>query len=98
MQTAADALWYIVTEQLMGNMPGRACAFVHDEVISDCKPEDVEQVRWLQEKWMIKAAEENCPNVKMAVETAAFDRWTKKFPKDFKKHDAQGRLNLYRVA
>jgi hypothetical protein len=97
MQTAADALWYIVTEQLMGRMPGRACAFVHDEVISDCKPADIDQVRWLQEKWMIKAAEDNLPNVKMAVETTGFDRWTKKFPKTFKKHDADGRLNLFHV-
>lgn len=97
-QTAFDALWYIVTEQLMGNMPGRACAFVHDEVISDCKPEDIDQVSWLQEKWMIKAAEDNLPNVKMAVETSAMDRWTKEFPKTFQKHDKDGRLNLFRVA
>lgn len=98
MQTAADALWLIVMDQLFGNMPGRACAFVHDEVISDCKPADIQQVRWLQEKHMITAAERNLPNVKMAVETVAMDPWTKKFPKTFKKHNPDGTLNLYRSA
>lgn len=98
MQTAADALWLIVMDQLFGNMPGRACAFVHDEVISDCKPEDIQQVRCLQEKHMITAAEKNLPNVKMAVETVAMDPWTKKFPKTFKKHNPDGTLNLYRAA
>jgi hypothetical protein len=97
MQTAADALWYIVTAQLMGEMPGRACAFVHDEIISDCRPDDRDQVAFLQERFMIKAAEENLPNVKMGVDTVAMDRWTKDFPKTFKKHNGDGSLNLYHV-
>ncbi len=97
MQTAADALWYIIVDQLLGSMPGRACAFVHDEVISDCKPDDRDQVAFLQEKWMVKAAEENLPNVKMGVDTAAFDRWTKDFPKEWKKHNKDGSLNLFIV-
>jgi hypothetical protein len=97
MQTAADALWYIVVDQLLGDMPGRACAFVHDEVITDCKPDDRDQVAFLQEKWMVKAAAENCPNVKMGVDTAAFDRWTKDFPKEWKKHNKDGSLNLFIV-
>lgn len=97
MQTAADALWYIVIAQLLGEMPGRACAFVHDEVISDCKPDDRNQVAFYQEKYMIQAAEENLPNVKMGVDTAAFDRWTKDFPKEWKKHNKDGSLNLFIV-
>lgn len=98
MQTAADALWLIIMDQLFGYMPGRACAFVHDEVISDCKPEDMDQVRWKQERHMIAAAEANLPHVKMAVESVAMDPWTKKFPKTFKKHNPDGTLNLYRAA
>jgi len=97
MQTAADALWYITVAQLVGEMPGRACAFVHDEVITDTKPEDRDQVAYLQERFMLKAAEENLPNVKMAVDTVAMDRWTKDFPKSFSKHNKDGSLNLYIV-
>jgi hypothetical protein len=97
MQTAADALWLIVMAQLLGEMPGRACAFVHDEVISDCSPLDIDQVRWYHEKYMIQAAESNLPDVKMAVDTVGMDRWTKDFPKSFAKHNKDGTLNLYHV-
>lgn len=97
MQTAADALWYIVTGQLMGEIPGRACAFVHDEIISDCKPLDRDQVAYYHNLYMLRATEENMPNVKMAVEHSAMDRWTKKFPKSWKSHDDAGRLNLFIV-
>lgn len=98
MQTAADALWLIVMAQLSGEMPGRACAFVHDEVISDCKPADMDQVKWFQEKFMIEAAERNLPDVKMKIDTVAMDRWTKDFPKEFEKHNKDGSLNLFKVA
>ncbi len=97
MQTAADALWLIVIGQLMGEVPGRACAFVHDEVISDCKPLDRDQVAYYHNKYMIEAAEENLPNVRMAVDHSAFDRWTKDFPKEWKKHNKDGSLNLFIV-
>lgn len=95
MQTAADALWLITMAQLFGDMPGRACAFVHDEVISDCKPEDIDQCRWLQEKYMIQAAEKNLPDVAMRVETVAMDRWSKKAKH---KVDKDGHLILQRVS
>jgi hypothetical protein len=98
MQTAADALWLIVMAQLCGDMPGRACAFVHDEVISDCKPADMNQVKWFQEKFMIEAAEKNLPDVKMGIDTVSMDRWTKDFPKEFAKHNKDGSLNLFKVA
>ena len=98
MQTAADALWLIVMAQLFGEMPGRACAFVHDEVISDARPEDANEVRFLQEKFMIEAAEKNMPNVKMSIDSVGMDRWTKDFPKTFAKHNKDGTLNLFRVA
>lgn len=97
MQTAADALWLIVIGQLMGEVPGRACAFVHDEVISDCKPLDRDQVAYYHNKYMIEAAEENLPNVRMAVEHQAMTRWTKDFPKEWKHHNKDGTLNLFCV-
>jgi|SRR5688572_5694178 len=97
MQTAADALWYVVTGQLMGTIPGRVCAFVHDELISDCKPLDRDQVAYHHNRGMIEAAEENLPNVKMAVDHTAMDRWTKDFPKEWKKHNKDGSLNLFIV-
>lgn len=98
MQTAADALWYIVTGQLLGEIPGRVCAFVHDEAISDCKPLDRDQVAYYHDKYMIRAAEENMPNVVMKVEHSSMDRWTKKFPKGWKHHAPDGTLNMYKVA
>lgn len=96
MQTAADALWLIVIGQLLGEVPGRACAFVHDEVISDCKPLDRDQVAYYHNKYMIEAAEENLPNVRMAVDHTAMDRWTKDFPKGWHK-ETNGSLNLFIV-
>jgi hypothetical protein len=98
MQTAADALWYVVVGQLMGEIPGRVCAFVHDELISDCKPLDRDQVAYHHNKGMLWAAEENLPNVRMSVDHTAMDRWTKDFPKGWKKHNPDGSLNLYQVA
>lgn len=97
MQTAADALWLIVMAQLFGEMPGRACAFVHDEVITDCKPVDMDEVKYYQEKYMIEAAEKNLPDVKLSVDSVGMDRWTKDFPKTFKKHNKDGTLNFFKV-
>lgn len=96
MQTAADALWLVVTGQLLGEIPGRVCAFVHDELISDCKPDDRDEVAFHHNRGMIEAAEENLPNVRMAVDHSAFNRWTKDFPKEWQKH-TNGSLNLFIV-
>ena len=75
---AEESLYLIAREQMLGRMPGRVCAFVHDENISACKPEDVEQVRYLQEYWMLKAAEQWLPDVKMHVSSVGMHHWAKK--------------------
>jgi hypothetical protein len=71
------ALWYVVREQMLGRAPGRACAFVHDEIGSNCRVEDIAAVDRLHVGAMIKAAEEYLPDVKMSVESAAGRVWSK---------------------
>lgn len=77
MQTAADALWLVTCEYLLGRFPGRLAAFVHDELIADCDPAAIEAVRRVLEAKMIEAAEMNLPDVKMRVECIAMDRMSK---------------------
>jgi hypothetical protein len=71
------ALWYVVREQMLGRAPGRACAFIHDEIGSDCKVEDIAAVERLHVWAMLEAAKEYLPDVKMAVESAAGPVWSK---------------------
>ena len=87
----------MVMGQLKGVIPGRVCAFVHDELITDCKRDDADQVAYWQDRLMIKAAEQNMPNVKMRVDTHAMTRWTKKFPKGFEAFNQDGSINVYNV-
>lgn len=94
MQTAADALWFVVMAQLFGEMPGRVCAFIHDELVSDTKPTDIEQTRFHQERLMLKAAEMNLGHVKLRVESVAMDRWSKAAKHSI---DERGNLQLCRV-
>jgi DNA polymerase I-like protein with 3'-5' exonuclease and polymerase domains len=86
---ATRGLYLIARAQMLGKLPGRACAFVHDEVISDCKVEDVPEVAAGHERLMLQAAEEIMPDVKMGVETTAMDHWSKKARKTT---DAAGQL------
>lgn len=74
---ALRGLWYVVREQTLGRAPGRACAFIHDEIGSDCRPDEVAAVEKLHVWGMIKAAEEYLPDVKMQVESAAGSVWSK---------------------
>ena len=75
--------------QLLGEIPGRACAFIHDEVISDCKVEDVDEVKHGQERLMLLAAERMMPDVKMAADTVAMSHWSKNAKASY---DDSGRL------
>lgn len=90
-RVAERSLYYIVRAQMLGLMPGKVCAFIHDESISDCKVEDVEEVKAGQEFWMGRAAEELLQNVKMRVESVAMKHWSKKAKA---KHSSDGRLIL----
>ena len=64
--------------QLLGRIPGKANAFVHDEIISRVKDEDVETLRAAQEKIMIDVAQEIMPDIRMRVESVAMRHWAKK--------------------
>jgi len=90
-RVALRGLYYTVRAQLLGLMPGKVCAFIHDEEISDCKEGDVDEVAAGQEYWMTKAAEEILHIVKMHVVSTAMKHWSKKAKT---KHDSSGRLIL----
>jgi len=77
-QVAGYGLYLVARAQMLGEMPGKLCAFIHDENITDCAAEDVDQVKHDQERLMLQAAEALMPDVKMAVETTAMTNWSKK--------------------
>ena len=88
-QVAGEGLYLVCRAQLLGEIPGRACAFIHDEVISDCKVEDVDEVKHGQERLMLLAAERMMPDVKMAADTVAMSHWSKNAKASY---DDSGRL------
>jgi hypothetical protein len=71
-----------VRAQMLGRMPGRACAFIHDEIISHTRgsvhENDVQHLREKQEQIMISAAGEVMPDIRMRVESVAMRHWSKK--------------------
>jgi len=90
-RVAERGLYYIVRAQMLGLMPGKVCAFIHDEAISDCRVEDVEEVKAGQEFWLGRAAEELLTDVKMRIETVAMRHWSKKAKA---RHCSEGKLIL----
>lgn len=76
-QVAGYALYLVVKAQLLGQMPGRASVFVHDEIGTDCKPEDVPEVDHMQSKLMIQASDELMPDVRAKVDSKAVSHWSK---------------------
>jgi hypothetical protein len=92
-QVAGEGLYLVCRAQLLGELPGRVCAFIHDELISDCSLEDVEAVKVGQERLMLLAAERMMPDVKMKADTVAMTHWSKNAAAVF---DDQGRLTVDR--
>ena len=88
-QVAGEGLYLVCRAQLLGEIPGRACAFIHDEVISDAKPEDIEEVRAGQERLMLLAAERLMPDVVMKADSVAMSHWSKNAQA---KYDSAGRM------
>lgn len=88
---ATEGLYLVVRAQMLGKMPGKACAFVHDEVISDCARDDVEQTRYWQEKLMLAAASALMPDLKMKVASVAMTNWSKEATATY---DERGRLTV----
>src|SRR5690606_14850045 len=76
-QVAGEGLYLVCRAQMLGEMPGKACAFIHDEVISDCREADVDEVKHGQERLMLLAAERLMPDVKMKADTVAMSHWSK---------------------
>jgi hypothetical protein len=74
---AGEGLYLVCRAQMLGDMPGKACAFIHDEVISDCRECDVDEVKAGQERLMLLAAERIMPDVKMKADTVAMSHWSK---------------------
>lgn len=92
-QVAGEGLYLVCRAQLLGEVPGRVCAFIHDELISDCKLDDVEAVREGQERLMLLAAERIMPDVVLSAETVAMTHWSKDAVQVF---DDAGRLTVDR--
>jgi hypothetical protein len=90
-RVAERGLYYVVRAQMLGLLPGKACAFIHDEVISDCREGDVEETRVGQERLMRQSAEELMRDVRMQVESVAMRHWSKKAKH---RQDEKGRLVL----
>jgi hypothetical protein len=90
-RVAERGLYYTVRAQMLGLMPGKVCAFIHDELISDARIDDIDEVRDGQHRWMLLAAEELMPDVRMKVESVAMRHWSKKAKH---KQDEKGRLIL----
>lgn len=88
-QVAGEGLYLVARAQMLGLMPGRLCAFIHDEVISDCRPDQCEDVRIGHEKYLLQATARLMPDVKMAVESTAMTHWSKKAASKF---DSAGRI------
>lgn len=82
-RVALCGLYLIVRDQLLGKMRGRACAFIHDEVISHTRgasgahPDGVQELRAQQESRMIEGAAQWMPDIKMRVESVAMRHWSK---------------------
>lgn len=93
-QVAGYGLYLVARAQMLGDMPGRACAFIHDENGTDCAPEDVPQVGYMQDKLMIQAAEALLPDVRMKVDTLASSHWSKSAKAT---HDKIGQLAVTAV-
>lgn len=93
-QVAGEGLYLVVRAQILGELPGRVCAFIHDEVISDCRETDVEEVKQGQERLLLAAAERLMPDVKMKAETVAMTHWAKNASACY---DADGRLLVDRT-
>lgn len=83
---ATEGLYLVVRAQMLGKMPGKACAFVHDEIITDCRRDDVEQARYWQEKLMLAAAGALMPDLKMKVASVAMSHWSKEASATFDEH------------
>lgn len=90
-QVATIALYEVVRGQVLGQIPGRACAFVHDEIVSDAREIDLEDVRFHHERVMLGVTERLMPDVAMHVQTTAMAHWSKDANPA---HDAAGRLIL----
>jgi hypothetical protein len=88
-QVAGEGLYLVCRAQMLGELPGKACAFIHDEVISDCRVDQVEEVRAGQERLLLLAAERIMPDVKMAAESVAMTHWAKNAAH---REDENGRL------
>jgi hypothetical protein len=103
-RVAERGLYYTVRAQLLHavrrlsalysqlrTIPGRVCAFIHDEEISDCREDQIEEVRQGQEYWMIQAGESLVPEIRWSVASVAMLHWSKKAKARF---DSAGRMTL----
>jgi hypothetical protein len=77
---AKIALWRLWRAQYDPSSPLRGCPqllFVHDENVTQCTPDRAEEVKAEQERIMIEAFAEVCPDVPIRVDSHIASRYTK---------------------
>lgn len=89
-----EASYLIVKAQTLGLMPGKLSVVVHDENITDCKPDDAHEVEYWHSRFMSEAANAAMPDVQLRTESTASSHWSK----DAKEiRDETGRLQVHQV-
>ncbi len=93
MQVAAEAGWGLFVQQLLHGRPGRVCVFAHDAFLSDCRPDQADEVAALHESAMLNAAAKLMPDIRQKTESVAMSHWAK----DAERVVRDGKLQVYEV-
>ncbi len=93
MQVAAEAGWTLFVEQLLHGRPGRVCVFAHDAFLSDCRPDQADEVAALHESAMLGAAAKLMPDIRQKTDSVAMSCWAK----DAERVVVDGKLQVYEV-
>lgn len=84
-----EALYNVTRAHFIDGLPGRPCAFLHDEILASCRIEDAHEVGYAISKAVIAASAKWCPDVPMTASPAAMLRFSKKAKT---RHNAEGKL------
>lgn len=88
--------WLLTRAQyLTGECPGSCVMFVHDDLTSECAPEDADAVAKYQGWCIEQAGRELCPDVTFAGDSRALTHLSKESKA---KYDSDGRLVVARVS
>jgi DNA polymerase family A len=72
-----DALYDVTRAHFLDGMPGRPCAFLHDEILVSCHIKDAHEVGEFVAQAVIASSRKWCPDVPMTASPAAMLRFSK---------------------